>query len=214
MSGTEGQIMSEVTLSKKEQLDTLMRELHGSAFDEFVQEAMSFAYDRGLLEGHRLGTNEAWRKAKGLKGRPKRRGKPSWIDDRVATLMVHEVGEAQKSGIAPKDAVIDFLVRQELGNKVLNDRSLDEAMTDFLDAQDLGKKVDDRKILASVSAIKRTLEAVQKELDDPSRRLTAMKFYHRIRSKGRSRSSLQHSTDEALRNRIDFLKKQRMRVDT
>jgi hypothetical protein len=196
------QIMSEATLPKTEQLDTLMRELHGCSFDEFVDKAMSLGFDEGLLEGHRIGRTDGSRQARGRKGRPKRRGKPSVIDDDLATLMLHEVSEAQKQGIAVKDAVIDVLERQEIGRRLLDNPSLEDAMIDLLEAQELGEKVlDDRKI-------QRTLEAIRKEFDDPRRRRTSVRFYHRIQTKGRSASSLQSSWDETLRAKIDLLKKQ------
>jgi hypothetical protein len=217
--------MGEVTLSKTEHLDNLTREIYGCSFDEVVIKAMSYGFDKGLsvgsdeelLEGHRIGRTDGWRKAKGLNNRPKRRGKPSVIADGVATLMVLKVSEAQKNGIDVEDAVRQFLEAQEVGQKVLNDPSLDDAMIDFLDAQELRKKVDDPKILASVSAIKRILEVVQKELAGPRGCQivsAATRTYRRIRRKGRSPSSLQHSMDEALRHRIDLLQKQRTRSDT
>jgi hypothetical protein len=197
--------MSEVTLSKTAQLDTLMRELHGCSFDEFVKRAMQYAFDSGLLEGHRLGRTDGSRAAKGRKNKPKRRGRPSVIDDRVATLMVHEVSEAQKNGIAVEDAVIDVLEAQEVGRRVLDDPSLEDATIGLLEAQELAQKVPDNP------KVRRTLEAVRKELGDPRRRRTAMKFYHHIRTKGRSASSLQSSWDETLRSWIDLLKEQRAR---
>jgi hypothetical protein len=183
--------MSELTASKTEQLETLMQELHGCTFDEFVNRAMLFSFDQGLLEGHRIGRTDGRRKAKGLKNTPKRRGRPSAIDEGVAPLMLHEVSEAQKSGIAVKDAVIDFLKSQEVGKKVL--------------------ELDDPEIFETAAAAKRIAKAVERELDHPKTRRSAMRFYHRIRRKGRSASSLQSSWDETLRSKIDLLKKQQLR---
>jgi hypothetical protein len=197
-------MMSKVTLSKTQQLDTLMRELHGCTLDELVNRARLAGYGEGLLDGHRIGRTDGWREAKGQKNRPKRRGRPSVFDDRVAPLMLHEVSEAQRKGIAVEDAVIDVLERQEIGRRVLDNPKLEDAVIDLLEAPELGQNVLNPKI-------QRTVEAVRKELDDPKRRRTAMSFYRRIRSKGRSASSLQSSWDETLRSQIDLLKNQRAR---
>jgi hypothetical protein len=111
--------------SKMEQLGALMREIYGCSFNEYFEKILqgTFAggFDRGLYDGYRLGKSDGRRAEKGVRTTPRRRGKPSNMDEDVARLMVYEVSRAVAGGDTVHGSVISFLKTMEAGYRELSD---------------------------------------------------------------------------------------------
>jgi predicted transposase YdaD len=106
---------TETLRAQMERLDQLMRVIYGSSFSEFLRKFFRQAYSEGREEGKREGYAAGRRAAKGIKGDPKKRGRPLEIEQGVKTLMAWHVDQQRIDGKTVKKSINEFLAIMRRG---------------------------------------------------------------------------------------------------
>jgi hypothetical protein len=122
------------------ELDACMRAVYGCSLAEFCEKAVAYGREWGQREGRTAGR----RSAKGLKTPPRKRGRPSEIDEGERTLLIHGV-ETRKPDHTIKEAVTYFLHAMQAGERIAQ-HSLKASVSRALQE---GKRIDPQVIVSS-----------------------------------------------------------------
>ncbi len=106
-------------LEKYAQIDQLMMELWGTTLQGFSDSTYARAYQNGSSLGYRRGKTDGARRAKGLDGPARPRGRPKLLDDGTLAWMDAEVTKLQAGGLCFNEAVREFIEPLEKGAKKL-----------------------------------------------------------------------------------------------
>jgi hypothetical protein len=97
-----------MSATQLEQINALLRERYGCS----LHELFDCLFERGLLEGYRLGKIDGRRAAKSKTGKPARRGRPPLMSESLQWLMIDHVDKRHK------DMSIDIAIGEFL--KIMN----------------------------------------------------------------------------------------------
>ncbi len=100
-------------------IDAHMSAIYGHTFQEFLDLCFKLAFELGFEKGRREGRAEGRRAAKGLKEKPKKRGRPPKIDESLRSLLVQHV-DARERGEPIGEAVRSLLSRMRRGRSVVS----------------------------------------------------------------------------------------------
>jgi hypothetical protein len=115
--------------SKYKQLDKLMLQLYKCSFEDFCNNFFQLVYERGLVDGYRVGKKDGRRAAKGIKQEPKKTGRP--IRFEFTDIMECEVSKARASGKTIEQAVEDFLATMCAGIIEVDPAEIADAKTEM-----------------------------------------------------------------------------------
>jgi hypothetical protein len=99
-----------------EELDGIVRKVYGCTFPELISKIFHRAYRNGFYKGLQKGRRLGRRAAKGLKGEPKKRGRPPKIDSSIRTLLMVHVDREREKGKPAKEAITEFLEIMQVGS--------------------------------------------------------------------------------------------------
>ena len=89
-------------------LDEVVREIYGCTHSEFMYKIFLDASENAFEEGWQKGRASGRRAAKGLKGEPKKRGRPPKIDSSIRTLLMVHVNQEREKGKPVKEAIAEL----------------------------------------------------------------------------------------------------------
>jgi hypothetical protein len=110
-----GRAIHQLTLT---QLETVVQDIYKCSLIEFFLRE----YNRGLLDGYRLGKIDGRRAAKGRKKTRAQLGRPASVDRSLCGLMIYQVDKAKLSGSTVEQAIDVFLKTLQLGAQERGER--------------------------------------------------------------------------------------------
>jgi hypothetical protein len=105
----EEQRRAEALGQQLERLDGIVLEVYGCTFREFTSKTFCYGYKTGFGRGLRKGRTLGRRAAKGLKGKPNKRGRRPEIEPWLSTLLTFHVDREHEAGKLVEQAAQEFL---------------------------------------------------------------------------------------------------------